>query len=238
MTNRVHLLLTPEHAARVPQVLISVGRRYLQYVNYTYGRTGTSWDGRYKSSLVQAETYLLLCQRYIELNPVRAGMVTDPGDYRWASYRANRLGQRDALVIPHALYLALAEDDGSRHAAYRDLLARALEDAPLTELRLALNQDQPIGNARFYREIQAMTGQRRELRKRGRPRKSKDGALGGKGEQGDLPVKQLSRSPSSPHSCSKATVAQIGIAVYHTMPLNRPWNRCPLRPWCLFDACV
>jgi putative transposase len=87
------------------------------------------------------------------------------------------------------LYLALAEDDGSRRAAYRDLFARALEDAPLTELRLALNQDQPIGNARFYREIQAMTGQRRELRKRGRPRKSKDDALGGKGEQGDPPFK-------------------------------------------------
>ena len=189
MTNHVHLLLTPEYAVRVPQVLISVGRRYVQYINHTYGRTGTLWDGRYKSSVVQAETYLLFCQRYIELNPVRAGMVTDPADYRWSSYRANGLGQRDPLVMPHPLYLALGEDDDSRRAAYRDLFAGALEDAPLTELRLALNQDQPIGNARFYREIEAMTGQRRELRKRGRPRKSEDDALGGKGEQGELPLK-------------------------------------------------
>lgn len=101
MTNHVHLLLTPEEVERVPQVLISVGRRYVQYVNHTYGRTGTLWDGRYKSSLVQAETYLLFCHRYVELNPVRAGMVADPARYRWSSYRANALGEADTLVTPH-----------------------------------------------------------------------------------------------------------------------------------------
>jgi len=103
MTNHVHLLLSPEYAARVPQVLISVGRRYVQFIHHTYGRTGILWDGRYKSSLVQAETYLLLCQRYIELNPVRAGMVADPADYRWSSYRANGLGQADPLLTAHLL---------------------------------------------------------------------------------------------------------------------------------------
>ena len=107
MTNHVHLLLTPEDADRVPQVLISVGRRYVQYVNHNYGRTGTLWDGRYKSSLVQAETYLLFCQRYVESNPVRAGMVADPGQYRWSSYRANALGVPDSLLTAHPLYLAL-----------------------------------------------------------------------------------------------------------------------------------
>ena len=89
----MHLLLTPERAVSVPQVLIAVGRRYVQFINRTYGRTGTLWDGRYNSSLVQAETYLLFCQRYIERNPVRASMVADPADYRWSSYRANGLGQ-------------------------------------------------------------------------------------------------------------------------------------------------
>jgi len=171
MTNHVHLLLTPERAERVPQVLISVGRRYVQYVNRTYGRTGTLWDGRYKSSLVQAEAYLLLCQRYIELNPLRAGMLADPAGYRWSSYRANALGQPDTLVTAHPLYLALGADDDARRAAYRELFRGALDDRPLADLRLALNQDQPIGNDRFYREIEAMTGQRRELRRRGRPRK-------------------------------------------------------------------
>ncbi len=174
MTNHVHLLLTPEHATSVPPLLISVGRRYVQYINRTYGRTGTLWDSRYKSSLVQAETYLLLCQRYIELNPVRASMVSDPGEYPWSSYRANALGLADPILSAHPLYLALGADDASRGEAYRNLFRTALDDAPLADLRMALNQDQPIGNSRFYAEIEAMTGQRRELRKRGRPRKKNE----------------------------------------------------------------
>ena len=188
MTNHFHLLLTPEQADRVPQVLISVGRRYVQYINHTYGRTGTLWDGRYKSSLVQAETYLLLCQRYIELNPIRAGMAADPVDYRWSSYRTNALGASNALLSPHPLYLALGADDDARRAAYRGLFGGALDEKPLTALRLALNQDQPIGNNRFYREIEAMTGQRRELRRRGRPRKRDEEAPAGDARQGELPL--------------------------------------------------
>ncbi|MCP4307803.1 MAG: transposase [bacterium] len=187
MTNHVHLLLTPEDATRVAQVLICVGRRYVQYINHTYGRSGTLWDGRYKSSLVQAETYLLVCQRYIELNPVRAGMVADPAAYRWSSYRANGLGQEEVLLSPHRLYLALGQDDESRRAAYRELFRGTLDDVPLSELRMALNQDQPIGNDRFYREIEAITGQRRELRKRGRPPKRKDDASKGEAGQSELP---------------------------------------------------
>lgn len=120
---------------------------------------------------MQAETYLLLCQRYIELNPVRAGMVSDPGDYPWSSYRANALGLANAILSPHPLYLALAVEDAARREVYRGLFRTALDDTPLADLRMALNQDQPIGNSRFYAQIKAMTGQRRELRKRGRPRK-------------------------------------------------------------------
>ena len=188
MTNHVHLLLTPEHAERVPQVLISVGRRYVQPINHSYGRTGTLWDGRYKSSLVQAETYLLLCQRYVELNPVRAGMVVDPASYPWSSYRANALGEPDALLTAHPLYLALGADDDARRTAYRDLFGCALNDKPLSDLRLALNQDQPIGNDRFYREIEAMTGQRRELRKSGRPRARDEQPSPDEAGQGELPL--------------------------------------------------
>jgi putative transposase len=105
MSNHVHLLLTPEQVQNVPRLIMSVGRKYVQHINRTYGCTGTSWDSRYKSSVVQAETYLLLCQRYIELNPVRAGMVSGPGAYRWSSYRANALGEVSELVSPHPLYL-------------------------------------------------------------------------------------------------------------------------------------
>jgi putative transposase len=172
MTNHVHLLLTPEKAEAVPRLIISVGRRYVQYINHTHGRTGTLWDSRYKSSLVQADTYLLLCQRYIELNPVRAGMVSDPGDYPWSSYRANALGQPDAILSPHPIYLALATGETQRREVYRDLFRIALDDAPLADLRMALNQSQPLGNSRFYAQIEAVTGQRREIRKRGRPKKN------------------------------------------------------------------
>ena len=96
MTNHVHLLLTPPSPEAVSQLVISLGRRYVQYINKTYRRTGTLWDSRYKSSLVQADAYLLLCQRYIELNPVRAAMVDDPAHYRWSSYRANGRTSRSA----------------------------------------------------------------------------------------------------------------------------------------------
>ena len=187
MTNHVHLLLTPEHAQTVPRVMMSVGRQYVQHVNRTYARTGTLWDGRYKSSVVQAETYLLLCQRYIELNPVRAGMVADPGAYRWSSYRANALGEANAMLSPHPVYRDMGHSPGERREAYQALFRTALDEAPLKELRMALRQNQPLGNARFYAEIQAMTGQRRELRKRGRPKKA-ELELGHRGDPLELAV--------------------------------------------------
>ena len=188
LTNHVHLLVTPGKASAISRLVMDVGRRYVQYINHTYGRTGTLWDGRYKSSLVQAETYLLLCQRYIELNPVRAGMVGDPADYRWSSYRANAFGEANALVSPHPVYLALGQGEVQRQAAYRDLFQTALDAAPIAELRMALNQNQPIGNARFYTEIEAMIGQRRDLRKRGRPCKMDTEESAGRSEQNELPL--------------------------------------------------
>jgi putative transposase len=159
MTNHVHRLLTPEQAARVPKVLIAVGRRYVQDINQAHGRTGTLWLGHYTSSPVQAETHLLRCQCDIEHNPVRAGMLSDPADYRWSSYRANRLGRADPPLTPHPPYLALGTDDESRRTVYGDLFGSALDDGPRNELLTALNQDRPIGNDCFYREIEAMTGQ-------------------------------------------------------------------------------
>ena len=101
--DHVHLLVTPERAASIPRIVIALGRRYVQYINQTYRRTGTLWESRYKSSLIQAETYLLNCQRYIELNPVRAAMVDDPAHYRWTSYRHNALRQANSYLSPHPL---------------------------------------------------------------------------------------------------------------------------------------
>jgi putative transposase len=142
----------------------------VQYVNRTYKRTGTLWDSRYKSSLIQAETYLLVCQRYIELNPVRAAMVEDPAHYRWTSYRANGLGEQDTLLTPHPLYLALGQTARRRQNAYRALFRAQPDTDPIDDIRLALNQNQPLGNARFYSKIEKVTGRRREPKPRGRPR--------------------------------------------------------------------
>lgn len=113
----------------------------MQYINTTYRRTGTLWDSRYKSSLIQAETYLLSCQRYIELNPVRAAMVDDPAHYRWTSYRHNALGQANPYLTPHPLYRAIGRDNTERQAAYRDLFRAQLDNNAIDDIRLALNQN-------------------------------------------------------------------------------------------------
>jgi putative transposase len=124
MTNHVHLLITPASAEAVPRLIIALGRRYVQYINSTYRRTGTLWDSRYKSSLIQAETYLVSCQRYIELNPVRAAMVDDPAHYRWTSYRHNALGQANPYLTPHPLYLALGQNDKEGKPPTEEFFAR------------------------------------------------------------------------------------------------------------------
>ena len=169
MTNHVHLLLTPESPQGPAKLMQSVGRRYVQYVNRYYRRTGTLWEGRFKSSAVQAETYLLACHRYIELNPVRAGMVNDPGQYRWSSYRHNGLGQRDALITDHPLYLALGLDTESRLAAYRALFRSQLDEEALADIRVSISQGHLLGNNRFTAAVCAAAGVRRTQARRGRP---------------------------------------------------------------------
>jgi putative transposase len=146
----------------------SLGRRYVQYANRQYRRTGSLWEGRYKSSVVQAESYLLACMRYIELNPVRAAMVIDPGDYRWSSYRANGLAQPEARLTPHPLYLGLDADAAQRRHAYRALFRPQLDAEAASEVREALKLGMPLGNERFAEAICARLGIRRNSGKRGR----------------------------------------------------------------------
>jgi putative transposase len=172
MTNHVHLLVTPTKAGTVPRLLISLGRRYVQYINLRYARTGTLWDSRYKSSLVQEDPYFLACQRHIELNPVRAGMVLDPAAYRWTSYRRHAFGESAPDLTPHPLYQSLGADDAARQAAYRGLFQLALDREFVNQIRLAASQSQPLGNPRFHAVIAQMTGIRPEVRHRGRPRKT------------------------------------------------------------------
>jgi putative transposase len=147
----------------------SLGRQYVRYFNSSYKRTGTLWEGRFKSCLVQEENYLLQLYRYIELNPVRAGMVKEPSDYSWSSYQINALGKKSNLCTPHSLYLALANTPKIRQENYRELFKYELEDELLENIRFASNQGMALGNERFKAEIESLTGRRMTAKKMGRP---------------------------------------------------------------------
>ena len=169
MTNHVHLLCTPRQAGGISKMMQSLGRRYVQYFNFEYDRSGTLWEGRFKSCLVQAERYLLEVHRYIELNPVRAGMVTDPGEYRWSSYQVNALGRVSELCTPHQEYLSLDEEPSSRQSMYRELFTYHVEGELLEEIRDNTCKGMAVGSNRFKEEIGALTGRRLKNKKRGRP---------------------------------------------------------------------
>ena len=171
MTNHVHLLLAPASATGIAQLMKRVAGRYTRYYNRSTGRSGTLWEGRFKSNLVQREGYFLACQRYIELNPVRARMVERPGDYRWSSYRANAELQPSQLITPHEEYLALGSSPPERAANYRELFRHQIDPEALKEIRLAVNGGFALGNDRFKEEIARMLGRRAErLRERGSAR--------------------------------------------------------------------
>jgi putative transposase len=121
----------------------SLGRQYVRYFNFSYKRTGSLWEGRYKSCLVQEDKYLIQLYLYIELNPVRAGMVADPSSYLWSSYQVNALGKTSVLCTPHALLIALGGDLIARQAAYRALFKFHVEGKLLTDIREALNCSRP-----------------------------------------------------------------------------------------------
>ncbi len=171
MTNHTHLLATPGTESSLPKTMQSVGRRYVQYFNYTYSRTGTLWEGRYKATVVDSEPYLLTCMRYIELNPVRAGMAEEPSDYPWSSYDANALGKHEKLCTPHSLYERIGRNAQERQVGYRELFGKQITKAELDKIREATNKAWVLGNARFKEKIEALAGRRTTPRPRGRPKK-------------------------------------------------------------------
>lgn len=169
MTNHVHLLLTPCTETGISQVMQSIGRRYVQHVNYTYCRSGTLWEGRHKSSLVDADGYLLMCMRYIELNPVRAQMVKHPKHYQWSSYRVNAEGMDTTLIRAHSCYQQLGSNPVERQQCYRGLFEHVLEKNALAQIRNAAEYSMPLGNDRFKQQIEATLGRALGYAKRGRP---------------------------------------------------------------------
>jgi len=170
MTNHVHLLASPHTIGGVSNMMQSVGRRYVRYFNREYRRSGTLWEGRFKASLVQSEIYLLQCQRYIELNPVRAGMVTDPAEYVWSSYQCHALGKTIQMSTPHEEYLALGDSDLTRQCTYRQLFRYHVDKELIKDIRQALNKGLALGGERFKDEIECLHNRRVRPAKMGRPR--------------------------------------------------------------------
>lgn len=158
MTNHVHLLMTPERAEGASQLMKNLGQRYVQLVNRKHARTGSLWEGRFRSSIVDSERYLLTCHRYIECNPVRAGITPHPADYRWSSFRANALGVPSKILTGHPIYLALGADDESRRAAYADLFKQALSESELEEIRRSANGGFALGSDHFIDQLAERLG--------------------------------------------------------------------------------
>jgi putative transposase len=168
MPNHVHLLVTPDAGDGVAMMMQEVGRRYVRLFNDTHKRTGTLWEGRYKAAMIDSERYFLICQRYVEQNPLRAELVKNAADYSWSSHRNSAFGIRNSLVTPHEIFAALGRDDDERRAAYAALFAEPIPAREIEKIREATNKGWPLGSESFVRRIEAAVGRPARAQKRGR----------------------------------------------------------------------
>jgi putative transposase len=158
MTNHVHLMVTPQNAASLPRTMQQLGRCYVPHYNRRYDRIGTLWQGRYRAIPIETEQYWLTCLRYVEQNPVRAGMVSTPGDYEWSSYHAHARGDWPEWLVPHPVYLALGSTSADREACYRVICGDALAEPELDTLRYAVHHGWAYGSPVFAAGIEATCG--------------------------------------------------------------------------------
>ncbi len=163
------MLVTGGQPGCISSMMQGLGRRYVQYFNSRYHRTGTLWEGRFKSSLVDSENYILRCYRYIEQNPVRALMVLCAEDYRWSSVNANAFGKPDPVVSPHLVYLDLGKDRSSRQRNYQTLLCDSITEHEISKIRAHINQGKVLGSTSFQQEIKELVGRSVGLKPKGRP---------------------------------------------------------------------
>jgi putative transposase len=170
MPNHVHLLVTPHRVSALASMMQAVGRNYVSYFNAMYRRSGTLWEGRYKSCLIGAD-YVLICQRYIELNPVRAGLMGEPSSYAWSSYGCNALGFDDLVVVPHMEYAALGSYSEERMRAYRQLFTVDIEPQVLQEIRSYIQQQRALGSPVFQKWVESTLGRYARVRPAHRPRR-------------------------------------------------------------------
>ncbi|MGH8122616.1 MAG: transposase [Rudaea sp.] len=169
MSNHVHLLTTPETAGAVSQMMQGIGRIYVAEFNARHRRTGTLWEGRYKSCLVGGQRYVLTCHRYIELNPVRAAMVAQPSEFPWSSHLSNALGREDPILRSHPAYQALGRDAAERQLAYRALFHEVLTDTEISDIRAYIQQQRALGNDRFRAMVERKLGRCASVRPPHRP---------------------------------------------------------------------
>ena len=158
MTNHVHLLLTPTNADSCTTLMRDLGQRYVPYFNSRYGRTGTLWEGRFRSCIAESARYVLACYRYIELNPVRAGMVKQPAAYFWSSHAINTGSRSDSFLSLHPEFAALAADSSTRHRAYRELFQEEIDQPLLCAIRDATNTGYPLASDAFKGGVLAGLG--------------------------------------------------------------------------------
>jgi putative transposase len=178
MPNHVHLLVTPEAKVGPARLMQGLGRWYVRYFNERHGRTGTLWEGRYRSSLIDSERYFLACSRYIELNPVRAGIVANPSDFDWSSFRGNACDGSDPLLTPHPIYHALGVLAAERRAAYVALFDAPLGAATIDAFRRAAKRGTALGGALGTQRIDARLQRRLERLSHGGVRRGTGFSLG------------------------------------------------------------
>lgn len=172
MPDHVHLLLTPGRERGVSKVMQSVGGRYAQYVNARYRRTGTVWGGRYRSTVIDPDDYLLSCMRYIERNPMRAGVVSHSREYRWSSYCCNAEGSKDFLITAHPVYLGLGDTPSVRCEKYQEFFRLPIDARMLSDIRNATNKGWVLGNAEFRARLEMILNRRVQPLPRGGDRRS------------------------------------------------------------------
>lgn len=171
MDNHVHFLATGHAAGELSELMQRVGRKFARVVNLRWGRTGTLFEGRFRSSLVDTESYLFTCMSYIELNPVRAGMVSAPGDYAWSSYAHNASGNPRAPIVPHPLYFSLGVDAAERGKAYCDMVRAGPSDSDIERIRTSARKCRALGSEDFCAQLEARLERLVVAREQGRPRK-------------------------------------------------------------------
>lgn len=169
MPNHLHLLASPSEPTGLARTMQWIGRQYVPYFNRKYSRVGTLWQGRYKATVIDSEQYFMTCSRYIELNPVRAGLAADPGEYPWSSYMHHVGVKLDSLISDHPLYWALGNTPFGREAAYKALIEQALTSAEVSELTDATLKGWALGSEQFKVALERQANRRVRPAKRGRP---------------------------------------------------------------------